>query len=72
MAECRRGRLGRADCDPTSPGIPGRDAMLNGKIGVQVTQRTFERLGYHRGDRIRLTVRSVGRDTDQWRVLGIS
>lgn len=45
----------RRDVDPPPPGF-------------QVSEARLQELGIRRGDRVALTIRSVGRDTDQWRV----
>ncbi len=49
--------LGTISCTP--------DAL---NPGVHVPEARFRELGIRRGDRVQLTIRSVGRDTDQWRV----
>ena len=48
----------RRDVDPGPPGLSVSEARL-------------QELGIRRGDRVPLTIRSVGRDTDQWRVFPI-
>jgi hypothetical protein len=45
----------RRDVDPPPPGF-------------QVSEARLQELGIRRGDRVPLTIRSVGRDSDQWRV----
>ena len=57
------GQLGTADCDPL-----GKE-MTGGKVGTYVTKQQLAALGLRPGDRVALTIRSVGRDTDEWRVL---
>jgi hypothetical protein len=42
--------------------------LTNGHTTAVVTVQDMARLGLHAGDRVRLTVRSTGRQTDQWRV----
>ena len=56
------GELGTADCDPL-----GR-TMTDGKVATYVSKRQLAALDLRPGDRVPLTIRSVGRDTDQWRV----
>ena len=56
------GGLGTADCDPL-----GKE-MTSGRVGTDVTKQQLAALGLRPGDRVALTIRSVGRDTDQWRV----
>jgi hypothetical protein len=56
------GELGTANCDPLGKG------MNDGKVATYVTKRQLAQLGLRPGDRVQLTIRSVGRDTDQWRV----
>lgn len=56
------GPLGTADCDPRA------DTMLHGMVAVGVTRAELDRLGLRTGQRVPLTIRSVGRETDQWRV----
>jgi hypothetical protein len=56
------GDLGTADCDPL-----GRE-MRDGKVAVYVTKDQLAALGLRPGQRVAVTIRSVGRDTDQWRV----
>lgn len=60
------GDLGVADCDPLR-----RNHMMDGRVGVGVARAELARLGLRVGQRVPLTIRSVGRDTDQWRVLPI-
>lgn len=62
------GELGTVDCDPTRN--PDREitAMRDGKVQIFVADQELARLGLRAGDRVPLTIRSVGRDTDQWRV----
>jgi hypothetical protein len=57
------GGLGTADCDPLAP-----NRMDRGRVMVRVTREELDRLGLRTGQRVPLTIRSVGRDTDQWRV----
>lgn len=56
------GELGTANCDPLV------NPMNDGKAATYVTKRQLAELGLRPGDRVQLTIRSVGRDTDQWRV----
>jgi hypothetical protein len=65
------GALGTADCDPTRTTAIWPD-MLDGRVQVLVGSANLSRLGLRPGQRVPLTIRSVGRDTDQWRVFPIS
>jgi hypothetical protein len=56
------GVLGIATCDPL-----GRE-LRDGKVGTYVTKRQLAALGLRPGDEVAVTIRSVGRETDQWRV----
>jgi hypothetical protein len=56
------GELGTANCDPL-----GKE-MNDGKVGTYVTKQQLAALDLRPGDRVAVTIRSVGRDTDQWRV----
>ena len=42
--------------------------LTNGVSGATVSLQDMTRLGLRPGDRVRLTVRSTGRQTDQWRL----
>ncbi|HZB50425.1 MAG TPA: hypothetical protein VE547_15145, partial [Mycobacteriales bacterium] len=56
------GVLGIATCDPL-----GRE-LRDGNVGTYVTKRQLAALGLRPGDEVAVTIRSVGRETDQWRV----
>jgi hypothetical protein len=60
------GPLGTADCDPLA------GTMIHSMVTVGVTRAELDRLGLRTGQRVPLTIRSVGRDTDQWRVFPIN
>jgi hypothetical protein len=64
------GALGTADCDPTRTAIV--PDMLDGRVQVFLSSANLSRLGLRPGQRVPLTIRSVGRDTDQWRVLPVA
>ena len=65
------GPLITADCDPTRS-AGGPTDMYDGKVQVFVTEAVLDGLGVSPGQQVPLTIRSVGRDTDQWRVFPIS
>jgi hypothetical protein len=64
------GALGTADCDPTRTVLPALPDMLDGRVQIFLGAN-LARLGLRPGQRVPLTIRSVGRDTDQWRVYPI-
>jgi hypothetical protein len=64
------GALGTADCDPTR-GAPNLPDMLDGRVQIILAPPNLARLGLRPGQRVLLTIRSAGRDTDQWRVYPI-
>jgi hypothetical protein len=45
-----------------------RHGLPDGTAQTVVSLQDMTRLGLHPGDRVLLTVRSVGRPTDQWRL----
>jgi hypothetical protein len=61
------GPLGTADCDPLR-----RNHMVGGRVSVGVSRAELDRLRLRTGQRVPLTIRSVGRDTDQWRVFPVA
>jgi hypothetical protein len=56
------GVLGIVDCDPLD------QQMTEGKVAAYVSKDRLAALRLRTGQRVPLTIRSVGRDTDQWRV----
>jgi hypothetical protein len=56
--------LATADCGPGSPN------MMQGGTSVVVQQDDIRRVGARSGQPVRVTVRSIGRRTDQRRVVG--
>ena len=55
------GPLATLSCDQ-------QHGLTTGSLQLVVTLQDMDRLGLHPGDRVRLTVRSTGRQTDQWRL----
>ena len=63
------GALATVTCDPLAAGPPGSpEGMREGRQTVYIPADQVARAGLRPGRPARLTVRSVGRDTDQWRV----
>ena len=61
------GPIGTADCDP----LP-RNRMIDGVVTTGTDRAGLDRLGLRTGQRVPLTIRSVGRDTEDWMVTPIN
>ena len=66
------GVLGTVDCDPTRD--PARDvgAMSEGRISLYVPDSDVDRVDLRPGQRTRITVRSTGIRTGEWRIVSAS
>jgi hypothetical protein len=60
-----RGPLATLVCDAAH-------GQTNGRVGVAISKAEMARLGLRVGDRVTLTIRSVGAHRDQWRIYPIT
>ena len=58
-----------ANCDPTVTSPDGRGGLMHaGRVLVSVPATDLDRLDLRAGSDVTITVRSTGRQTDQWRI----